>query len=189
MSQESMEEDFSENGFHALAKNSSGLDTLYSFRQSVEDLFGRTHREHLAYFEFAGKVFALAVVNSVQFQAHLSVLFLKLIIGNQLLLRTLNRRASFRAHVRGNELLLRSGEENKSPSERMKFLVGYRMKCEMEMQGNTFCQGLYYLISMEKVKVFDGHELDLGSAVKIGSASRTSKSIANSSESSPHRTQ
>jgi hypothetical protein len=45
--------------------------------------------KHLAYFEFAGKVFAVAVVNSVHLSAHLSMPFLKRIIGKTLSLEDL----------------------------------------------------------------------------------------------------
>jgi E3 ubiquitin-protein ligase HUWE1 len=44
---------------------------------------------HLAYFEFTGRIFAVAILNSVQLSAHLSSPFLKLLIGKSVSLEDL----------------------------------------------------------------------------------------------------
>jgi E3 ubiquitin-protein ligase HUWE1 len=142
---------------------------------------------HLAYFEFAGKVFALAVVNSVHMQAHLALPFLKRLLARPAVLDDLadideimhsgmrwileNSVADlpselvFAAAAPGGQVDLKEGggaipvtDANKH--EYVELLVEHRLRREIEAQQSAFCQGFYALIPLDEISVFDPGELD-----------------------------
>jgi hypothetical protein len=137
---------------------------------------------------FAGKLVALAVVNSVQLAVHLARPFLKRILGRAVALEDL--RDVDETMYNGMQWILENSvadlpselvfavsvgahaqveltpdgaavavtDENKA--EYVERVVQYHLRDGIENQASAFCRGFYELIALEDLGAFDAHELD-----------------------------
>jgi E3 ubiquitin-protein ligase HUWE1 len=142
----------------------------------------------LAYFAFTGKIFAFAIVHSVYLAPHLSLPFLKGVIGAPLCLDDLadvddtlfnGMKWVQENSVAGlpSELFFTIGSDSETPielkengasipvtddnkAEYVDLVVEHKLHRQIERQTDAFCQGFYELIAQRELKVFDAWELD-----------------------------
>jgi E3 ubiquitin-protein ligase HUWE1 len=142
----------------------------------------------LAYFTFTGKIFAFAIIHSVHLSPHLSLPFLKRIIGEPVCLSdladvdetmftgmrwiqensvadlpselvfTLSGGDDAPVELKDRGASIAVTDENKH--EYIQLVVEHKLKCQFERQATAFCQGFFELIAQNELKVFTAEELD-----------------------------